>query len=174
MSAAASALQTRDSSLPQAAFGVGTLNVGLACQLSQVIGFANQHALDLLCLQETHLSADSAPSAVAAARKAGWQLLVGSPSLDFTGRGTAGVAVVTQWPVAFGLKSDGDQAGRWMTVMVHGPRFGPFEIVNFYFPASDKGQAQAMADQLVQAAAARRGAARFVVGDWNLAPWEEP
>ncbi|CAE7714814.1 Pol, partial [Symbiodinium sp. KB8] len=153
---------------------VGTLNVnGLACKLSQVVDFANRHAIDILCLQETHLSAVTAPSAVAAARKAGWKLLVGSPAVDSTGRGTAGVAVLTQWPVAVGFISDGDQAGRWMTVFVHRPRFRPFEVVNLYLPASDKGQAQAMANQILQDAAAR-GTARFVIGDWNLTPWEEP
>ena len=174
MSAAPQAQQAQERGLPQATLRVGTLNVnGLACKLSQVVDFANRHAIDILCLQETHLSAVTAPSAVAAARKAGWKLLVGSPAVDSTGRGTAGVAVLTQWPVAVGFISDGDQAGRWMTVFVHRPRFRPFEVVNLYLPASDKGQAQAMANQILQDAAAR-GTARFVIGDWNLTPWEEP
>ena len=157
-----------------AALRIGTLNVnGLASKLTLIVALAAAHSVDLLCLQETHLSQETTSSAMAAASKAGWKLLCGTPAYDTAGRGTAGVAILTRWPATLAGKGSGQQAGRWMAAMVHRPHSRPFEVLNLYLPANNQGDAQTMAETLL-AEAATRGEQRMLIGDWNLTPFQEP
>ena len=110
---------------------------------------------------------------MAAASKAGWRLLCGTPAYDAAGRGTAGVAILTRWPATLASKGSGQQAGRWVSAMVHRPHSRPFEVLNLYLPANNQGDAQTMAETLL-AEAATRGEQRMLIGDWNLTPFQEP
>lgn len=121
------------------ALRIATLNVqGLAFKLSNVLSLVTAYNIDLLCLQETHLTNNTVASAQHGAHRAGFNLLCSTAVFDMAGRGTSGVAVLCNWPVELYEQASGADTGRWMTVKVHRPRHRPFEITNVYLHPGSK------------------------------------
>ena len=62
---------------------IGTLNVRtLNGRMSEVLQLAQEHSLDIVCLQEIRLSEDSLLAAIHAAKSSGWNFLPGSCAID--------------------------------------------------------------------------------------------
>ena len=79
---------------------IDTLNVqGLTFKLASVLSLVTTYNIDILCLQETHLTHNTVVSAQHGAHRAGYNLLCSKPVFDTAGRGTSGVAVLCNWPV---------------------------------------------------------------------------
>ena len=104
----------------QGAIKIGTLNVRtLKGKMAEVMNLANDQSLDILCLQEVRLSEDNLLSAHHAAKRGGWSFLPGPCAIDSQGAPTAGVAVLSRWPIekkALPLDDDNEllrHRGRW-------------------------------------------------------------
>ena len=153
---------------------IATLNVqGLTFKLTSVLSLVTTYNIDILCLQETHLTHNTVVSAQHGAHRAGYNLLCSTPVFDTAGRGTSGVAVLCNWPVELYEQASGADTGRWMTVKVHRPRHRPFEITNVYLHSGNKTKAADLATSVLTDTALR-GEDRLIIGDFNLTPFEEP
>ena len=171
-----------EGSLPsgQGALKIGTLNVrALQGKMAEVMSLANDHSLDILCLQEVRLSEDNMLSAHHAAKRGGWTFLPGPCAIDSQGAPTAGVAVLSRWPVekkALPLDVDSEllhHRGRWQVLQVHRPANRPFVMVNLYLHASDRSCACRLGHLLFELVA-KMGEDCLFIGDWNNVPDEEP
>ena len=85
--------------------------------LRAVLAMVFASHIDILCLQEAHLTENTISSAQEAARAAGWCLVCSSPTYDRVGRGHARVAVLSHWPVELVEQASGIDTARWVTLM---------------------------------------------------------
>ncbi|CAE8596004.1 unnamed protein product, partial [Polarella glacialis] len=126
-------------------------------QLTPVSGEAaapNRYGMRIAAMTAQTLVAKLAlRAAMLAAKKAGWQLCVGPHSVDAAGSPTAGVAVLSRWPVE-----------RMGPPPVQRPHKRHLEARNLYLHASDPAAA----------AGAEGGEDRIFVGDWNRTMEEAP
>lgn len=164
----------------QGALVVGTLNVRtLKGKMAQALTLARENSLDILCLQEVRLSEDNMLSAHHAAKQQGWTFLPGPCAQDSQGAPTAGVAVLSRWPVekkALPSQIDPElqcHSGRWQVLQVHRPARRPFVLVNLYLHASDRSSACRLGHLLFELTA-QMGEDCLFIGDWNNVPDEEP
>jgi exodeoxyribonuclease-3 len=149
-----------------------TWNVNsLKVRLPRVLEFVDEHAPDVLCLQETKCEADAFPHEALA--QAGYK------AIDHSGGRWAGVALLTREPLALADASSGlpgepaqDEA-RWVEATVAGTR-----VVSTYVPNGRAVGSAWYAGKLdFLAAAAQRvaqlratGTPLIVAGDMNVAP----
>ena len=158
---------------------IATLNVcTLKGKMPEVLQLAEKHSIDILCLQEVRLSADNLLAAFHAAKRSGWQFLASPCAINNAGAPTAGVAILSKWPVdKFVLPHEPIELqtfkGRWQCVRVHRPGLRPFFCANLYLHASDRRLANQLGRSLFEAIATCEKDAMFI-GDWNCTPEEEP
>ncbi|CAE8687780.1 unnamed protein product, partial [Polarella glacialis] len=147
---------------------IAAMNVQtLVAKLALVIAIAEEYSIDILFLQETRLGPDTELAAMLAAKKAGWQLCVGPRSVDAAGSPTAGVAVLSRWPVErMGPPPGVACGGRAMRVRVRRPHKRHLEACNLYLRASDPAAAVDLGEALLKAGA-EGGEDRIFIGDWN-------
>ena len=158
---------------------IATLNVStLKGRMPEVLQLAEDCSVDILCLQEVRLSEDNLLAASHTAKRSGWQFLAGSCAINGAGAPTAGVAIVSKWPVDnFVFASEPpdlcSHKGRWQCIRVHRPGLRPFICTNMYLHASDRRAASELGKLLFEATAVCGEDAMFI-GDWNCTPEEEP
>ena len=118
-------------------------------------------------------------SAHHAAKQQGWTFLPGPCAQDSQGAPTAGVAVLSRWPVekkALPSQIDPElqcHSGRWQVLQMHRPARRPFVLVNLYLHASDRSSACRLGHLLFELTA-QMGEDCLFIGDWNNVPDEEP
>jgi exodeoxyribonuclease-3 len=149
-----------------------TWNVNsLKMRLPRVLELIDQHAPDVLCLQETKCEAEAFPHE--ALREVGYR------AVDHSGGRWAGVALLAREPLALEDPSSGlpgepvEDEARWVEATVQGTR-----IVSTYVPNGRAVGSEWYAGKLdFLAAAAERvrqlhasGAPLVVAGDMNVAP----
>ena len=161
------------------ALRIATLNVrSLKGKMPEVLQLADSLSVDILCLQEVRLSEDNLLAASHAAKRSGWQFFASPCAMNNAGAPTAGVAILSKWPVDKYVLPDPScvlraQQGRWQIMRVHRPGSRPFLCVNLYLHASDKMQARNLGKSLFEAIAVS-GEDCIFIGDWNCTAEEEP